>query len=572
MKKRNIAVEAAIVAVKKAPWLVVLLVTVTIGAVLSALAPPYMLMIIIDDYIVPRELGNIVWVALIYLSLIFVSNFFEFLKRLSLVLFGQRLYMHLEELLIDKFIKMKTIYYTSNDDGKTASYFINDVDTINQAFSAGLIGMFIDGLKIVGILVTLYLFSPFLTLIACIFLPIIAVMTRAIQKVMLAAQLESRQVTGSVNNAIAETKEVFSMIKLGGREGFMSKRWSALLDQNYRAAERVNLADSLSSPMAQILRAGVIAAIVLLSPRGIGISIGMLAASIELVTNLFDPVEAISNEIQQMQRSLSGVKRLNELYNEDEENGKSEELHEEFFEQTHSVEFEAVNFRYVENAPVLEDISFRAKPQEKLAVAGRTGVGKTTLFNLITGLYEPNSGTIRISGVDAAKIPSKERRRLFAYVSQSFMPIVGTFKEQVTLKDERISHEQFVKAMEAVGLHESCEQLYDIPYKQGFLSSGQEQLMNIARAIVMNPRILLLDEMSAKLDSISEERINNAIITAGKSMTSISISHRLSSILSAQRVIYIKHGKVDRVLDLEDNAQDRAWVIKQSELEGFGEI
>ena len=569
MKRKNIAIDGILTLIKKSPYLALILVIVTVGVVLSALAPPYMLRVIIDEYIVPGNLDGIVLVALVYLGLVFMNNFFEFLKRLMLVLFGQKLYQHLEELLSDKFIKLKTMYYTGNDDGKVASYFINDVDTINHAFTAGLIGMFIDCLKVVGILVALYMFSPVLTLVVAIFLPIIAIITRLIQKSMLAAQLESRQITGDVNNAIAETKEVYSMIKLGSRERFMFNRWSALLDKTYRASERVNMADSLSSPIAQILRAVVIGVVVYLSPANVGLSIGMLAASIELITNLFDPVEAISSELQLIQRSVSGVKRLNELYNEDEEHGEYEELPMDFFDTAHSIEFENMDFRYVESVPVLTDINFGINPREKLAIAGRTGVGKTTMFNLITGLYMPKSGTIRISGVDASKIPPENRRRLFAYVSQAFTPIIGTVMEQITLKDERVNAEQVHRAVELVGLSDVLEPIYDKPYHRGLLSSGQEQLLNIARAIVMEPKIFLLDEMSAKLDSISEERIHQAIDAVGADMTSISISHRLSSILNAHRLVYIERGKVARMLDLVGNSVDREWVINKSAVEGF---
>jgi len=386
---------------------------------------------------------------------------------------------------------------------------------------------------------------------------------------MLSAQLESRQVTGDVNNAIAETKEVYQMIKLGAHEQFMFNRWNNLLDKTYRAAERVNMADSLSSPIAQILRAVVIGVVVYLSPMNIGLSIGMLAASIELITNLFDPVEAITSELQLIQRSISGVKRLNELYNEDEESLEYEELPNDFFDKAHSIDFENMSFRYVESTPVLSDISFNVAPREKLAIAGRTGVGKTTMFNLITGLYEPSSGGVRISGVDASKVPQAFRRQLFAYVSQAFTPIIGTVMEQITLKDERVSLEQVHKAVEVVGLSDVLEPIYDKPYHRGLLSSGQEQLLNIARAIVMEPKILLLDEMSAKLDSISEERIHKAIAAAGADMTSISISHRLSSILSAQKLIYIERGKLERKLDLAGNSADRQWVINKSAVEGF---
>ena len=551
MKRRNIALDGILLLLKKSPFLAAWLAFVTVGVVLLALAPPYMLRVIIDDYIVPGNFGQVALVTVIYLLLVVLANFFDFLKRLTLVVFGQRLYQHLQEILIDKFIKLKTMYYTNNDDGKTSSYFINDVDTINHAFTAGLIGMSIDCLKVIGILAALFMFSPTLALVVGIFLPIIAVITRVIQKSMLAAQLESREITGGVNNAIAETKEVFNMVKLGSRERFMLDRWGSLLKKNYEAAERVNMADSLSSPIAQVLRAVVIGIVVYLSPANIGITIGMLAASIELITNLFDPIEAITGELQLIQRSISGVKRLNELYNEEEQNAEYEEVHGDFFDKKHSVEFCNVSFRYVEGVPVLKDISFTVNPCEKLAIAGRTGVGKTTMFNLLTGLYDPGSGSVRISGFHAAKIPPKSRRRLFAYVSQSFTPVIGTFFEQISLMDADVSREQVMKAAELVGISDVLEPLLDTAYRRGVLSSGQEQLLNIARAVVLEPKILLLDEMSAKLDSVSEERIYRAIDTVSADRTSISISHRPSSMLNAHKLIYLKDGMVEKSLDLE---------------------
>ena len=569
MKRKNIAVDGILTLIKRSPLLTAALLLVSAGVVLSALAPPYMLRVIIDNYIVPGNLDDIVMVAIIYLLLVIMNNFFEFAKRLSLVLFGQRLYQHLQELLSDKFIKLKTTYYTSTDDGKTSSYFINDVDTINHAFTAGLIGMFIDCIKVIGILTVLFLFSPWLALIVGLFLPIIALITRLIQKSMLNAQMESREITGEVNNAIAETKEVYEMIKLGRRERFMFNRWSKLLSQNYRAAERVNMADSLSSPIAQILRAIVIALVVYLSPTNIGISIGMLAAGIELITNLFDPIEAISNELQLIQRSVSGFKRLNELYNEEEENGDFAELSGDFLHKEHEVEFKSVYFHYVEDMPVLKNVSFKVKPNEKLALAGRTGVGKTTLFNLITGLYTPTRGEIEISGVSASSVSPKDRRRLFAYVSQSFSPIVGSYYEQISLKDNRVSREQVERAVALVGLTDVLHELYDQPYRKGILSSGQEQLLNIARAIVLKPKILLLDEMSSKLDSISEERVHGAIDAASEDMTSISISHRLSSILNAQRLIYLREGTIYKILDLDGNKSDQEWIIGNAAFESY---
>ena len=137
------------------------------------------------------------------------------------------------------------------------------------------------------------------------------------------------------------------------------------------------------------------------------------------------------------------------------------------------------------------------------------------------------------------------------------------------MKDDRITDSQVHEAMETVGLHETCLELYDTPYKKDLFSKGQEQLLNIARAAVMKPQIFLLDEMSSKLDSKSEERIHNAIDTVGKNKTSVSISHRLSSMLTAQRLIYIKDGEIDRIFDLAGNEEDINLVVKQAAIEGF---
>lgn len=282
-----------------------------------------------------------------------------------------------------------------------------------------------------------------------------------------------------------------------------------------------------------------------------GISLGIVAASIELISNLFAPIENLGMELQNIQQAISGIKRVNDFYSEPEDDPKKDDLKAEDIipnREEVNLSFKDISFQYEEGADVLQNINLSLKPNEKVTFVGRTGVGKTTLFKLIMGLLKPTKGSLTINEIDVYDIPNSEKRKIFGYVDQSFHMIEGTVKEQISLQDESITKEQVEKALDLVGLTEyvsTLEKGIDTKITSDTLfSQGQKQLLAIARAIVTNPPVLLLDEITANLDSITEEKIVTVLQEVSKAHTILSISHRLSAMISSDTVVILENGRV----------------------------
>jgi ATP-binding cassette subfamily B protein len=334
----------------------------------------------------------------------------------------------------------------------------------------------------------------------------------------------------------------------------MEENYKQYLLDNYKTIEKVNFYDSIYSPLIQLTRAVVIAFIVVLSSKQLnflGISLGMVAASIELISNLFTPIENLGMELQDIQQAVSGIRRVNDFFSESEDDTKQHKLKAQNIisnREAVKLSFNDITFQYEEGINVLQNIDLSLKPNEKVTFVGRTGVGKTTLFKLIMGLLKPTKGSITINGVDVYDIPNSEKRKIFGYVDQSFHIIKGTVADQISLQDESITRKQIERAIDFVGLTEYVEAmekgLDTEVVRDNLFSQGQKQLLAIARAVVTNPPILLLDEITANLDSITEEKIVSVLEKTSKSHTILSISHRLSSMIASDTVVILEHGKV----------------------------
>jgi ATP-binding cassette subfamily B protein len=368
------------------------------------------------------------------------------------------------------------------------------------------------------------------------------------------------------------------MNKSGSKEKYMEDNYNRYLQENYQTLEKVNFYDSVFSPMIQIMRAVVIGSIVVLSAGKfnlMGISLGMVAASIELISNLFEPVENLGMELQNIQQAVAGVRRVNEFYNETEDEKKNDKLTAANMIPDREVlclSFENVGFYYETGSNILQNINLRiGPPHNKVTFAGRTGVGKSTLFKLIMGLLPPREGVITQNNINVYTIPNREKRKIFGYVEQNFHLIPGTVAEQISLQDDDISRERIKEALDFVGMHEYVETLengLDTEITGDTLfSQGQKQLLAIARAIVTDPPILLLDEITANLDSITEERIVSVLDKASFSHTILSISHRLSSMVSSDMVVILENGMVKKFGSPEMLLQNDDWYRSHIALE-----
>lgn len=557
--------------------LCIILVLVIIGVVILSLVPPQLLKVIIDKYLINKVTTGLLSIAIIYLLVLIFIGILDVIKEAFLVVLGQKITKEIRKEMMYKLEKVNSMYFSNNDSGEVVSLFTNDVDTINSLFTNGIIGMIIDCSKIIGILTSIWIFSFYLGIVTLILIPIIYIITRGFQKLMLKAQFRNRVLVGKVNNHISESLKNITMIKTYSKEKYMEDKYVEYLKDNFEAVEKINYFDSVYSPIIQLIRAIVISIIVILSSSQfnyIGISLGMVAASIDLISNLFSPIENLGMEFQDIQRAISGIKRVNEFYEEREEEDKNRKLKKETLisNPKHvTIGFNNVSFSYTKGIRVLEGISFDIVAGEKITVVGRTGVGKSTLFKLILGLIKPTKGSITINEVDVYSIPNKEKRKIFGYVSQGFTFIEGSVKDQVTLQDKNISQENVELVMKLVGLHDyvlTLEKGYETMIEHDKLfSQGQKQLLAIARAIVMNPPILLLDEITANLDSVTEENVVSILQKISTTRTILSISHRLSSIIDCDKIVRIENGRVKNIGTPEEMLQKDNWYRSHMELE-----
>ena len=563
--------------VQQSKGIVALLAMAVVGVVAVSLIPPQILKLIIDNNLVPKHREGLLSLAVVYLSVLLFIGIFNFLKEAVLTILGQKITKEIRLEMMCKLGKVNARFFSSHESGAVVSRFTNDVDAINTLFTSGVVGMFISSFKIIGIIISIWLFSATLGLITLLFLPVIYGITRLFQKRMLQAQIKNRILVGQVNNHISESLKNVLMIKSYSKEEYMEQNYTSYLTENFQTLEKVNFYDAVFSPIIQILRAVVIGSIVVLSSgqlNFLGISLGMVAASIELISNLFEPIENLGMELQNIQQAISGVRRVNEFYSEPEDEGKNEELTAVDIIPDRSavrLSFENVSFQYEAGRDILQNINSSLKPLEKVTFVGRTGVGKSTLFKLIMGLLQPQQGVITLNGINVYKIPNREKRKIFGYVDQSFHSFPGTVAEQISLQDESINRRQIIEALEYVGMMEYIESLEhgldtDVT-SETFFSQGQKQLLAIARAIVTDPPILLLDEITANLDSITEERIVSVLQKASSAHTILSISHRLSSMIASDTVVILENGRIKNTGSPEVLLQNDDWYRSHIALE-----
>lgn len=555
--------------VKKNKGIVAVLVLAVLGVIAVSLIPPQILKIIIDNNLVPKNRDGLLGLAIAYLSVLLFIGIFDFLKEAVLTILGQKITKEIRLEMMYKLEKINTRYFSSHESGAVVSRFTNDVDAINTLFTSGVVGMIISSFKIIGIIISIWLFSFRLGLITLSFLPVIYAITRLFQKRMLQAQIKNRILIGLVNNHIAESLKNVLMIKSYSKEKYMEQNYTHYLLENFQTLDKVNFYDAVFSPIIQILRAVVIGGIVVLSSgelNFLGISLGMVAASIELISNLFEPVENLGMELQNIQQAISGVRRVNEFYSEAEDESKHDELTAADLIPNRSavhLSFENVSFQYEKGTDILQNINLHLKPLEQVTLVGRTGVGKSTLFKLILGLLQPQEGAVTINGIDVYKIPNREKRKIFGYVDQSLHLFPGTVAEQISLQDEGISRGQIIAALEFVGMMEYIQSLEHgldtVVTGDTLFSQGQKQLLAIARAVVTNPPLLLLDEITANLDSITEERVVSVLQKASSAHTILSISHRLSSMIASDTVVILENGRVKNTGSPEMLLQNDDW-------------
>lgn len=550
---KNKSVGKVILNTIKEKWLLTAGIAITVvGAIVMALFPPLILAKIIDT--ITSGTMPTFYMVLMYFGFLLVTGLMESARETFLTVFGQKITHSLRSALMYKYSCLTTSGLTSQEPGTVVSRFVGDADTVENLFTSGIISMFADACKIISIVAVIWFKNKGLAIVLLVILPFLFVFTRIIQKNMLAAQIENRRAVGRASGHVPETLHNIRTIHTLGKENYMAQRYDEYICESYTAIEKNNFYDALYSPVILILNAIVVAVVMLFSASDnqsvltfFGMSAGTAVAVINYISQIFAPVENLGMEIQTIQSAIAGVHRINEFFELDEFSVKKDlyivENTAMAADSDVLVDFNNVTFSYDDDKNVVENLSFSIKKGEQVTLSGRTGAGKSTIFKLLLGLYKPQSGEVLINGIHADTITDKDKRKLFAYVEQTFHMVAGTVKEQITLFDDSISDEDVKNICITTGLDDaitSLEKGYDTICTPDLFSQGQWQLLSIARAAVAKPQLLLLDEITANLDTETEKAVLNALNNVCKDRTVISISHRVTA-------------KTGRIIPVESN-------------------
>lgn len=520
---------------KRKAGLFITVAVVVLSTVVATLLPPLALERIVNTLTAGG--GVDAYIAVGYFGLIAASSLLEALREYLLTLTGQTITHGLRSALTAKLHRLSAAQLSSLEPGVVSSRFIGDVDTVESLFTSGIVGMVADMLRVISIFAILFVKNPGLAALLLVIVPFIYAFTRYVQKRSLSAQIENRAALGRAGGLIPETIHNIRTVHSLGAEGYMRDKYDGFIQESFVATEQTSFYDAIYSPVIQVLSAAVTSLVMVLAATGapgifefFGMSVGTAVAVITYISQVFSPLEAIGKEIQTIQQAGAGVHRITEFFSleERQEDGSSD--WDKAAAPGPAIVFDRVSFRYEEDVPVLDNLSFTVDVGEQLTLAGRTGAGKSTAFKLILGLYRPLAGRVLVCGHDASSIPDACRRRTLGIVEQSFYMVPGSVRDQIALYDEDITDEDVRKAAATVGIDEAIQSLpqgYDTAVARELFSQGQWALISIARAIAANPQILLLDEITANLDADTEKRVLRALDAASKGRTVLSISHRL---------------------------------------------
>ena len=519
-------------------------------SLLSTLTP-YLLKIVVDDYLLLKNYEGMRSIIMIMMVVLFLEVVFMYLFTYYANWLGQKVIKNLRVDVFQKILKFKMSFFDKNAVGRLVTRTVNDIETIASIFSQGLFMIIADILKMVTVLTVMTVINFELTLVVVSIFPFLIYATRVFQKSMKVAFEKVRREVANLNSFVQERISGVKIVQIFNREQLEINNFNDININHRDAWLRTVWINSIFFPLAEISTSICIGLLVWYGGfnnlNGENISLGTLFLFISMSGLLFRPLRQIADRFNTLQMGMVSTERIFKILEDDSEikdNGKIE--HTSF---NGLIEFKNVKFSYVENQIVIDDISFKIHPGETLAIVGPTGSGKSTIINLITKFYEIDSGRILIDGNNIDELKLDNIRNKVGVILQDVFMFADTIFNNITLFNKEISLEDVKKSAKDLEIHDFILSLpggynFNVSERGGTLSSGQKQLLAFLRVLVNNPDILILDEATSSIDSYSEDLIKRATKKITKDKTSIIIAHRLSTVESADKIIYMENGKI----------------------------
>ena len=527
-----------------------------VGHSILELAPPYLTKLVIDQYIPSGDLSGLGWVATVFLLTLTASFALEYLQTWTLQMLGQRIMFDMRMQVVGHLQRLDLKFYDRNPVGRLMTRVTTDVDVLNELFTSGVVSVFGDLFTLVGIMAVLIWMDWRLALVAFSVLPLIVLITQWFRRNVRESYRTVRTWIARINAYLQERITGMTTVHLFRREARDFAAFDEIDRQHRDANVRSIFFYAVFYPAIELVSAVAVGLILWVGGRWViadSLTLGSLVAFVMYAQRFFRPIMDMSEKFNVLQGAMASSERIFGLLDTPVEiatPGLADSARAASrLDGPGAIAFEHVTFGYVENEPVLKDVSFRVEPGQRVAIVGATGAGKTTIVSLLLRFYDVQGGRITIDGVDIRDIDLATLRSMFGLVLQDVHLFAGTIAGNIRLGHESIEDEAVRRAAAAVHANVFIDRLPQgletpVAERGATLSVGQKQLLSFARALAFDPRVLILDEATSSVDTETELLIRDALKVVMEGRTTIAIAHRLSTIQGMDRIIVLHKGQL----------------------------
>jgi ATP-binding cassette, subfamily B, multidrug efflux pump len=505
------------------------------------------------DVAVPRhDLGLLGLLAGLYLATLAADFVVEYGGTLLTSFIGQRVMYDLRMQIFGHLQRLSIGYFDRNPVGRLMTRVTSDVETLNELFSSGVVTIFGDAFTLVAIMGMMLAIDVRLALVTFAVIPLVWLTARVFRRSVRRAFGDIRVRLARLNAFLQERLSGMRVVQLFGREDDTAQRFAALNRDHLEAHLRSITIYAVFFPVVEVLTAVAMALLLWyggLRVLGDTLTVGVLAAFIQYTRRFFQPLQDLSEKFNLLQSAMASSERIFALLDEPV-TVREPEAPVALARPVHgAVRFEHVWFRYSPTGPwVLRDVSFSASPGQTIALVGHTGAGKTTIVSLLLRFYDPDQGRITVDGVDIRELSTADLRSIIGFVQQDLFLFTGDIQHNLTL-DAPVTPDAAREAARRVGADRFIERLpsgyhHELGERGRSLSVGERQLLSFARALALDPRILVLDEATSSVDAEAEAQIQRAIAELMAGRTSLVVAHRLSTILHADEILVLHYGEI----------------------------